>query len=144
MFQRRHILAIGRILALLLFVANSGFTMALHACTMKGKMACCADAMPAPQMPAPPAAHPDAALAPTQMQCCMVIVAGGANTAPVAPAYSSTQQPQKSNVRAEMPLFSAHAGLQVSSSPNSALFLSKNAVAPPAVEKYVLNAVFLI
>ncbi len=141
MFRKRHILVIGRILVLLLFVANSGFTMALHTCAMS-QMACCADAMPAPKMPALPATK--AALAASQADCCTVIIAGGVNTASVAMEHSSSLNPQKFTVRADVPAIAAQADPQASASPMLAWLSSRSAASPRSVEKYVLNAVFLI
>lgn len=141
MLRKRHILVIGRILILLLFVANSGFTMVLHTCAMS-TMACCADAMPASKAPAPPMS--EAALAGSEMQCCTVIVAGGVNATPVAMEHSSTDNPQKFPVRAEVPALTAPADLQAFTSSILAQLSSRSAVAPRSVEKYVLNAVFLI
>ncbi len=141
MLHKRHILVIGRILVLLLFVANSGFTMVLHSCSMS-TMACCADAMPAPKAPAPPTSA--AALAGSEMPCCTVIVAGGVNTAPVVMEHSSAQNPQKFTATAEVPAITAHADRQAFTSTMLARLSSGCAVAPCSVERYVLNAVFLI
>ncbi len=108
------------------------------------KMACCADDMPVSNPAGGRTSPSETTLAASHAQCCMVIVAGGVNAAPVVMEHSSAHNPQKSTVRAELPGIPGHAGLDASASPIFPFLSSRSAAFPCSVEKHVLNAVFLI
>ena len=142
MMRRRHIVAVGRILAVLLLLANSGFTMVLHSCLM-GSSRCA-------ELPMGMGMHGKAQsqssgmeLATLSVPCCAVTVAGGINDKPVTTERTAETGIQKSAPVAEMPLLHdpGEPGPDASSR-----FLSYAAerVAPHPVEKYILNAAFLI
>lgn len=140
-FRQKHISFVGALLVLLLLVANSGFTVALHSCLMSER-GCC-ESMPM-EMPAPqPANGPGLHLVGVDGNCCQVTVAGGLNANPVVNEHPSSLTVQKLVALGEMPEVSV-----VAIGNNSAFsrFLSSSSerVAPLPVEKYVLNSVFLI
>ena len=142
--RERHILFIGRILVLLFFLANSGFTVIFHRCTMED-VSCCGGSddnrsgncgmMDLPQAFGGPSVTAGG-------NCISVIIAGGLKadptvvekefTAGLAKAdlvVASTQDFGSSTISPQFQLLSSTATRDVS---------------PPSVAKYVFNSSFLI
>jgi len=129
------------IAALLLALSSSGFTAVLHSCLMAEKSCC---GLPLNMMAGTPLNDAEGAADPTltsNMSCCAVTVAGGLNTNPIV---SGTQQttPQHLDLISLLPPSVLSGAQDIHSHPIH--FASSAAASPPSVEKYVLNASFLI
>jgi hypothetical protein len=132
-------LATGRILVLLILMANAGFTLALHSCLMSGKP-CCGSPMPVRHAQDHPAGMH---IVSPPIECCLVTIAGGMNTSPMVSERSPAPSPQKFMAVANLPALS----MAAARGPLDGLHLLSDVtlrVGPPPVEKYVLNATFLI
>jgi hypothetical protein len=127
----RHIVAFGRILFVLLLVANSGFTMVLHTCQMPD-MSCCE-----------PSERNDTgidgydhnrtiAFTPTPSVCCQLEVVGGVDSGA-----------QELNLTVLIPL-SPLTPYTAFSLPSTALPALTERAGPYPVATYILNASFLI
>ena len=140
----RHILTIGRLVVLLFFVANSGFTVVLYHCTME-KMGCCTGSdehmSSACTMMDPPEPSSGPSVAEVN-DCHSVIIAGGVKTDPTVVEKESVARVIKVDPPATATTASALSAVSSRYQPLSSS-ASQNA-SSPAVETYVLNATFLI
>lgn len=135
--KRRHTLFAGRILVGLFLLSNSGFTLAFHAC-MPEMSSCC----PSSSQPQQSGVQKTLALSSPTPFCCEVRVAGGANDALPSIVQSSTPEAQKPHPVAthESSAFGTPCSMNFCSRQSSMFQLPTS----PRVEKYVLNAAFLI
>ncbi len=138
---QKYLSCVGGLLALLLLVASSGFTMALHSCLM-AEHGCCTTSpmeMPAHHHAGGSAIH----LERVGGKCCEVRIAGGLNANPAVSEHAPSLVPQKLVIHTQLPgnLIEANTGNFTSS---LVLFSTSRFVSPPPVEKYVLDAAFLI
>lgn len=75
------------------------------------------------------------------MSCCAVTVAGGLNTNPIV-AGNTQPAPLHLELIALLPVSSSSGEQELPT--HSTFYSFSGAVSPPSVEKYVLNATFLI
>jgi hypothetical protein len=133
--------SVAIIASLLLALSSSGFTLILHSCLMAGQSCCDRPMSMMSHMPWENAGSPEAPVLKSNMACCAVTVAGGLNVNPIV-AGSQYPAPQHLDLIALLPPSIASGAQQVPAF--SACSLSLGASFPPSVEKYVLNASFLI
>ncbi len=129
------------IVAILLTLSSSGFTAVLHSCLMAERVCCDQPMSMMARMPAEDGAFPGSPVLQSDMSCCSVTVAGGLNTNPIV-AGNQLPAPPHLDLIALLPS-SALSVTQLALT-HPALFSSSAVVSPPSVEKYVLNATFLI
>ena len=129
------------IVAFLMTLSCSGFTTVLHSCLMKNR-GCCETSMGLMhRMTGGEPASPGNLILKSNMSCCATTVAGGLNTNPIV---SGTQHsiPQHLSLLALLPADELSCAQSFSTS--QILSSCPLAASPPSVEKYVLNAAFLI
>ncbi len=148
-FSSRHIATVGRLLLVLFFLANAGFTYVLQECSMQGTtdgMMCC-DGQGPTSASACANVDPDQAIHATldagNSGCMVMIVLGGLQTDP------KFVEKDARGLHLSKIDFVPVSTTVISSSPNVDGRFSLNSsavsrVSPPAVEKYVLTASFLI
>ena len=142
MFQSKHIAALGRILFVLLLVANSGFTMVLHTCLMP-EMSCC-EPSERNVTGGDGCDHARAvAFAAMPFLCCQLEIVGGVDSNPI-----STDRPNDSGVQKLIVVatilhspIAAYTALSLSS---TCVSLFSERAGPNPVDRYILNATFLI
>ena len=140
----RHFLSIGRILALLLFVANSGFTVVLYHCTMRG-MDCCPQSegrvSHACRLMSPRQGASTQAIA-ARDKCDLMTLAGGLKTDPTVIEKESLTRVVKGDPCNTLNIHTAQSTVPFQIQPT---FPTASRMAlPHSVETYVLNSTFLI
>lgn len=127
------------IVAFLMVLSSSGFTVVLHSCLM-AERSCCSASMTG-HMAGDEGAIPGKPELKNDMSCCSTTVAGGVNSNPIV---TGTLQPALAHLDlvALLPPMVSSGGQCIAS--HSTFFLSSTAASPPSVEKYVLNSSFLI
>lgn len=138
-----HIALLSRVTLLAFVVASSGFTAILRTCVME-TMSCCADAKVPQHMECDTEQPGDA---PTlsiraDSQCHADILVGGMTTNPAVVEKEHKYQQTKLAIGANVLSFNCFQASPPSLSPLFGHTTAK--VFPPSVEKYVLNASFLI
>jgi hypothetical protein len=132
----------GRIIALLLFIASSGFTTIVHACAMEATQCCDTSRArdhKACENPFPLVAGPSVQ---REFDCHTNTVAGG--LAGVQGLIEKDGKPLNNRLEVLSAVVSQYISF---ASSGTASWLSTSyctSVSPPSVEKYVLNASFLI
>lgn len=138
--SHRHTRIIAAVAAFLLALSSSGFTAVLHSCLM-AERSCCDASMMTHMSGDEGATQAGNPVLKNVMSCCAVTFAGGLNANPIVTGnqYSSLHHLDQVALLPPSVLTGAQ---QISSHPVSASFLA--AASPPSVEKYLLNASFLI
>ncbi len=140
----KHILPLGRVLALLFFVANAGFTVVQFHCTMQD-MGCCAPLKQEMSDACGMMDQPQASSGPSVSsgeKCHFWVVAGGLKTDPTVVEKSSAQRGISFELAYD--IVAAYSIPAVDSYSQTHSFMTSSSVSPPAVEKYVLASSFLI
>ncbi len=127
------------IVAILLMVSSSGFTAVLHSCLM-AERSCCDQSMML-HMPLDRGTHSGIPGLKADLSCCAVTLAGGLNTNPIVPGNQHSA-PQHLDVLSLLPIAECSCTQDVCS--RLTFLASTVSASPPSVEKYVLNATFLI
>jgi hypothetical protein len=127
----KHIVAFGRILFVLLLVANSGFTMVLHTCQMPD-MSCCDPSERTYTGTGGDDHNRTLAFTSTPSVCCQLEVVGGVD--------SGAQELNLAGLTPPSPL----ALCTVFSNPSTAFPLFSEGARPYTVASYILNASLLI
>jgi hypothetical protein len=135
----RHTRFIATVAAFLLILSSSGFTTVLHSCLM-AERSCCNASMMA-HMNGDEGAVPGKPVLKNNMSCCAVTVAGGLNTNPIV-THDQHHGVQHLDLIVLLSPRTSSDEQQVLT--HSTFFSSSTATSPPSVEKYVLNATFLI
>ncbi len=134
-FNNKHIKILGRIVVSLFFLASSGFTVILNTCVMDTPECCdttCRESLPSPMGPSVQG----------QLGCHANTVAGGLNSIPALVEKGSKPQNNRLEILSETAL---HCAKRAQSGTSSWFTVSfSHNISPPSVEKYVLNASFLI
>lgn len=138
-YLHQHTRFTAAIVALLLTLSSSGFTAVLRSCLMAERR-CCDVSMMA-HMPGDDAAVPGKPALMNNMSCCAVTVAGGLNANPIV-AGNQQIVLHHLDVLALLPPTTCIDAEHVLT--HSLLLSFSSATSPPPVEKYVLNAAFLI
>lgn len=148
----RHILVLGRLFLAIFIVANSGFSVALTYCAMSDTDACSMATANSDDQnmsgtcddhASPSQANREVAFSQND-PCMLTTVAGGLQTDPTTVEKQSAAR----NVLEKLADLAFDAPVLVSNQLNGQNFSlfspSTTNVSPPSVEKYVLNATFLI
>ena len=143
-FINRHIFILGRLFAVIFFLASSGFTVVLYHCTMDDMSICApSDNCMAGNSEAADHQQPsEISLTSAGIPCHTVSVAGGLHTDPSIVEKESSAK----HIKIEFVLApTSDSGLtSIVDQPIQLLSTNTSNVSPPSVEKYVLNATFLI
>ncbi|MEX2117936.1 MAG: hypothetical protein WEB37_13730 [Bacteroidota bacterium] len=142
-FSPRHSTVTNLVVLLGFLLASSGFTTILHECRLEQQMSCCAP---------PPEAHDEicgveigsnvAVVIESDVLCHTTIVVGGVTTGPALLEKTGKTESKRTG---ELPLTSVHVSFPPHNTNRiSSLFSPSELVFPSSVEKYVLNASFLI
>lgn len=136
-----HILSLGRVLAVITFLANSGFTTILHNCTMVSMSCCdapsetnhkdCGESLPADSAPS----------IQSNSVCHTNTVVGGVTTNPAVFEKNGKSDLKKSVLEVTLLVSPTTLSQDFASSSFPAV---TTPVFLPSVEKYVLNSTFLI
>lgn len=138
----KNIVFIGRAVTILFLVASSGFTTALHICTMEATECCDpSGASDHNACPGEPLAQPTTGVSIKTLDDCHVnaVVGGLAAIQALLERSDKTQ-----NVPVLAVLASAFVSLAPDVTTSSSNYSYSESVSPPSVEKYVLNETFLI
>jgi hypothetical protein len=138
-YLHRHTRLTAWIVALLLSVSSSGFTTVLHSCLM-AERSCCNPSMMT-HMPIDRRAGTGNQVLESSMSCCATAVAGGLNSNPIVTGHQSPAH-QHLDLLALLPIAEGSGAHYVCS--HHILLARSAAASPHPVEKYVLNASFLI
>ncbi len=143
-FLEPHIVAIGRVLVLMFFLASSGFTVVMYSCTMQD-MGCCGTAKEEMSGTCTMMDMSQGTNGPSVSsgeKCSSLSIAGGLKTDPTIVEKASTHRETIVDHSEQIvPLFSLPAA-----DFNSQIhpFIASPNLSPPAVEKYVLASTFRI
>lgn len=138
----KHILFVGRVVAILFFIASSGFTTILHICTMEASECC--DPSGASDHHACPdeeSSSPVAGASITGVNDCHINAVVGGLSAIQALLEKDSKVQNISVLALLVPTFVSFAS---SINTSSFTYSYSETVSPPSVEKYVLNETFLI
>jgi hypothetical protein len=141
----QHIIVLGRLLAVMFVLANSGFTTVLRQCTMKSDapMECCS--IPEKSDAASRDAIQKNATSPStvsQFGCHTTTLVGGIASTSALLQKESAKQNAKANEFCAQHQQNTTSTSDVDHSTNPAHFAAT--LSPPSVEKCVLNSSFLI
>jgi hypothetical protein len=136
--KNRRIIAL--LTVIMLSLSATGFTAILHSCLM-AEMDCCDEPMAMMMRDFHDPAS-DAPALKVKSDCCSVTVAGGLNDSPIV-AGNQKSDSHQTDVLMILPLAVISGNSQLSS--HTILAFSSSGIVPlPSVEKYILNAAFLI
>ena len=136
----RHIIALSRISLLVIFFASSGFTIVLHTCSM-GAASCCAHECCGDDCDQPATQNATGSVQPA-VSCHMSSVIGGLTTDPAVVEKQSKMDVSNNSIA--IPVAVQTDRYDIDNVLTSTAFRSYEYASPPAVEKYVLSASFLI
>ena len=139
----KNIVFIGRVVAILFFMASSGFTTILHICAMEASE-CCDTSGASNHHACPSDEETPSPVAGTSIQnaddCHINAVAGGLSAIQALLEKDIKAQ----NLNALSVLISTFVSLAPNTNTSSFTYSYSERVSPPSVEKHVLNETFLI
>lgn len=129
-----HRKVVESLITMLFFIASSGFTVVLHSCLME-ETTCCPQASTGTTSASVPVSV-------EQSACCSTNIVGGLNTNPALIDKLQKTEQQKVGFAASA-IIIASPNINAVATPNQ-LTSRVSLFASPSVEKYILNASFLI